>query len=234
MRLFLFVVGLVLLFTACAPESIVVAKKFDPRAPTPAPIGAPATNLTSVISSNQIRPEWLRPSTEPYRLGPGDRIELELLGRTGTRTTTFVCADGKVYFDLLEQRRTDGLTNVALIRLEQLYPFPTEGYEAVLERYANAHEIVWCQEEPQNQGAWYQIRHRLQERLSNRDAVFYAGRPSAAAPATGIHQLHVEQQQRLVRAALHAVATAESSREPPRLKPRNESTVKHKVLRKPS
>ncbi len=145
-----------------------------------------------------------------------------------------VFCSGKVYFDLLEQRRTDGLTNVALIRLEQLYPFPTEGYEAVLERYANAHEIVWCQEEPQNQGAWYQIRHRLQERLSNRDAVFYAGRPSAAAPATGIHQLHVEQQQRLVRTALHAVATAESSREPPRLKPRNESTVKHKVLRKPS
>jgi protein involved in polysaccharide export with SLBB domain len=90
-----------LLWVGCAPESIVVAKKFDPRAQTPAPVGAPATNLTSVISSNQIRPEWLLPSTEPYRLGPGDRIELELLGRTGTRTTTFVCADGKIYFDLL-------------------------------------------------------------------------------------------------------------------------------------
>ncbi len=92
---------LLIAIMGCSPDSIVVAKKFDPRAPIPAAIGSPATNLTSLVISNQIKPEWLHPSTEPYRLGPGDRIELEILGRTGTRTTTFVCADGKVYFDLL-------------------------------------------------------------------------------------------------------------------------------------
>jgi 2-oxoglutarate dehydrogenase E1 component len=118
--------------------------------------------------------------------------------------TRLVFCSGKVYFDLLEQRRADAQTDVALIRIEQLYPFPAEEYQAAIARYPNAREIVWCQEEPQNQGAWYQIRHRLQEPLLARDALYYAGRPGAAAPATGIHQLHVEQQQRLVRAALKA------------------------------
>jgi 2-oxoglutarate dehydrogenase E1 component len=142
-----------------------------------------------------------------------------------------VFCSGKVYFDLLEQRRADGITHVALVRLEQLYPFPADEYQEVLDRYPNAREIVWCQEEPQNQGAWYQIRHRLQEPLSSRDLVFYAGRAGAAAPAAGIYQVHVEQQQRLVRAALHAVVADDSHREPPRLMPQNEATAKHKVPR---
>ena len=158
--------------------------------------------------------------------------EVDALDPQAVRRVVF--CSGKVYFDLLEQRRADGLADVALVRLEQLYPFPAEGYEAVLDRYANAREIVWCQEEPQNQGAWYQIRHRLQEPLSSRDVVFYAGRPGAAAPAAGIYQLHVEQQQRLVRAALHATVADDAAREPPRLAPRNQATAKHKVLRKPS
>jgi len=63
-------------------------------------------------------------------------------------------------------------------------------------------DIVWCQEEPQNQGAWYQIRHRLQEPLGEDDRLFYAGRPGAAAPASGIHRMHVIQQEALVEAAL--------------------------------
>jgi 2-oxoglutarate dehydrogenase E1 component len=113
-----------------------------------------------------------------------------------------VFCSGKVYYDLLEQRRADDLKHVALVRIEQLYPFPADAYEAVLARYSNAHEIVWCQEEPQNQGAWYQIRHRLQEPLVDIDTLFYAGRQGAAAPAEGIYQMHVEGQQRLVRTAL--------------------------------
>lgn len=104
----------------CSPDSVIVAKKFNPRVATPAPIGAPATNLTSIVSSNQIRAEWLKPSTAPYRLGPGDRIELEILGRTGTRTTTFVCADGKIYFDLLAGMDVWALTlEEARLKLEK-------------------------------------------------------------------------------------------------------------------
>jgi 2-oxoglutarate dehydrogenase E1 component len=128
-----------------------------------------------------------------------------------------VFCSGKVYFDLLRARRKEGLRDVALVRIEQLYPFPGEEYQAVLNRYANLREVVWCQEEPQNQGAWYQIRHRLQEFV--RRTVLYAGRAPAAAPATGIGKIHELEQQALVSAALHSTATEESARETTRLTP---------------
>jgi 2-oxoglutarate dehydrogenase E1 component len=127
-----------------------------------------------------------------------------------------VFCSGKVYFDLLRARRKAGIRDVALVRVEQLYPFPSEEYEAILNRYATAREIVWCQEEPQNQGAWYQIRHRLQELLGG-GQVLYAGRAPAAAPATGISKIHEAEQQALIHAALHATATEDSARETTRL-----------------
>ena len=113
-----------------------------------------------------------------------------------------VFCSGRVYFDLLEARRADEARDVAIVRIEQLYPFPAEEYAAVLRRYPNAREVVWCQEEPQNQGAWYQIRHRLQEPLGARQELLYSGRAPAAAPATGILQMHTAQQHGLVGAAL--------------------------------
>ncbi len=109
-----------------------------------------------------------------------------------------VLCSGKVYFDLLEHRRAEGDSTVALVRIEELYPFPADDYQAILERYAGARDIVWCQEEPQNQGAWYQIRHRLQAPLDERRTLSYAGRESAAAPATGLYALHQLQQSALV------------------------------------
>ncbi len=130
-----------------------------------------------------------------------------------------VFCSGKVYFDLLKARRTDGTRAVALVRIEQLYPFPSEEYEATLERYPNLREIVWCQEEPQNQGAWYQIRHRLQEPAEGRCALLYAGRAPAAAPATGIGKIHDSEQHALVDAALHATVAEKSARRTSRLKP---------------
>ena len=132
-----------------------------------------------------------------------------------------VLCSGKVYFDLLEQRRTSGIDDVAIVRVEELYPFPSDEYAAVLRKYASAKEVVWCQEEPQNQGAWYQIRHRLQEKLGSKRALLYAGRPGAAAPAAGIHELHVQQQQALVNAALKATATEPTARETTRLTPKS-------------
>ena len=115
-----------------------------------------------------------------------------------------VFCSGKVYFDLLESRRNDAINDVAIVRVEQLYPFPTREYAAVVKKYKNAHEIVWCQEEPQNQGSWYQIRHRLQEPLTAKHQLFYAGRAGAAAPATGIPKLHNMQLQGLLDAALRS------------------------------
>ena len=113
-----------------------------------------------------------------------------------------VLCTGKVYFDLLQARRTRELHRVALIRLEQLYPFPRADFEAVIARYPNAGKYVWCQEEPQNQGAWDQIKHRFHILHEQGRELIYAGRPSAAAPATGYSQVHQEEQEKLVDDAL--------------------------------
>lgn len=129
-----------------------------------------------------------------------------------------VFCSGKVYFDLFEARQVNGIEDVALVRIEQLYPFPIEEYAAQLERYPNAREVVWCQEEPQNQGAWYQIRHRLQEALQDDHELFYAGRSGAAAPASGIYKLHLQQQQALVEAALGVVARVSKEQKPRKVK----------------
>jgi 2-oxoglutarate dehydrogenase E1 component len=118
------------------------------------------------------------------------------------RVTRLVLCSGKVYFDLLETRRERGVENVAIVRLEQLYPFPIRRYAALIEDFPALEQVVWCQEEPQNQGAWYQIRHRLQEPLAERYKLLYAGRGGAAAPAAGYYQLHLQQQENLITAAL--------------------------------
>jgi 2-oxoglutarate dehydrogenase E1 component len=139
--------------------------------------------------------------------------EIDDIPPAGVRRLVF--CSGKVYYDLLRARRKEALRDVALVRIEQLYPFPSEEYQAALNRYPEAREVVWCQEEPQNQGAWYQIRHRLQELV--RRPLLYAGRAPAAAPATGIGKIHEIEQQALVSAALHSTTTEESGRDTQRL-----------------
>jgi 2-oxoglutarate dehydrogenase E1 component len=129
------------------------------------------------------------------------------------RVTRVVLCSGKVYYDLLHARNDGGNHQVALARVEQLYPFPVEEYAAVLARYRNVREIVWCQEEPENQGAWYQIRHRLQEPLGRRYALSYAGRAASAAPAVGYYNLHGQQQRELVASALGTAAPGREAAE---------------------
>ena len=128
-----------------------------------------------------------------------------------------VFSSGKVYFDLLKARRALASEDVALVRLEQIYPFPADEYAAIIARYPNAAEIVWCQEEPQNQGAWYQIRHRLERPLGGKRVLLYAGRPPAAAPATGIGKVHETEQASLVQAALTSPARQDDTRTTKRL-----------------
>jgi 2-oxoglutarate dehydrogenase E1 component len=126
--------------------------------------------------------------------------EVDALDAARVRRVVF--CSGKVYYDLLERRRASADPDVAIVRIEELYPFPADDYQAILDRYGNANEVVWCQEEPQNQGAWYQIRHRLQAALGARHSLHYAGRDSAAAPATGLFAIHQREQEALVAAAL--------------------------------
>ena len=131
-----------------------------------------------------------------------------------SRVTRVVFCSGKVYYDLEEARQVHNVTNTALVRLEQLYPFPIDKYAEVLGSYPQATDIVWCQEEPQNQGAWYQVKHRLQEPLGKDQQLYYAGRPGAAAPASGVFKLHLQQQHALVEAALDLQPKASKSRTP--------------------
>ena len=112
-----------------------------------------------------------------------------------------VCS-GKVYYDLLEEARKRALKDVAMLRVEQLYPFPRDELATELKRYSQASDVVWCQEEPQNQGAWYQIQHHLAACLRSGQALHYAGRARSPAPAVGHFGDHVREQQQLVADAL--------------------------------
>lgn len=112
-----------------------------------------------------------------------------------------LCA-GKIYYDLLEKRREEKLNNIAVIRIEQLYPFPDETCRAILKSYHRAKEIIWCQEEPQNQGAWTTMQPLITSLLGNDQILSYAGRSAAASPAAGYHSVHEKEQEELVAQAL--------------------------------
>ncbi len=142
--------------------------------------------------------------------------EIEAIATKKTRRLVF--CSGKVYFDLLEAREAHAINDIAIIRIEQLYPFPISQYAELLEQYTHVEEIIWCQEEPLNQGAWYQIKHRLQEPLQKHQQLYYAGRPSAAAPASGIFKIHLQQQQALVEAALDIKSEASKVTKPQKTK----------------
>ena len=120
-----------------------------------------------------------------------------------------VLCSGKVYYDLLEQRQSEGLTNVALIRMEQLYPFPYDEMKTILEPYSSASSVVWCQEEPRNQGAWRANRHRIERCFKAGFPVEFCGRPPSASPAVGYANEHQKQQQKLVSEALGMVENSQ-------------------------
>jgi 2-oxoglutarate dehydrogenase E1 component len=113
-----------------------------------------------------------------------------------------IFCSGKVYYDLRAARRERDIRNLPLVRIAQLYPFPHDHFRAQIERYKSATEIVWCQEEPRNQGAWRHIQHYLLRHLLPHQKLFYAGRESSASPAAGYKQLHDQQQKELVDQAL--------------------------------
>ncbi len=118
------------------------------------------------------------------------------------KVTRIIICSGKVYYDLLEKRRKESIEHIAIIRIERLYPFPESQMRALLSGYSSVHEIVWCQEEPQNQGAWFSIQHHLRAVLPQMDRLHYVGRSFSAAPAAGYAWLHTRQQHALVDQAL--------------------------------
>jgi 2-oxoglutarate dehydrogenase E1 component len=119
-----------------------------------------------------------------------------------TEIRRVVLCSGKVYFDLLKARREREITNVAILRIEQLYPFPRRILMDILQKYVYSKELVWCQEEPRNQGAWYQIQHHLRVSKPKAMVLGYSGRPPSASPACGNTRLHALQQEELIDRAL--------------------------------
>ena len=143
-------------------------------------------------------------------MGPGTWFH-RVLGEavpaiTAEKVRRVVLCSGKVYYDLLAEREKRAITDVALVRLEQLYPFPVRSLAAELARYKNATSIVWCQEEPKNMGAWTFADRRLEDVVGtvglNAGRPIYAGRPEAASPATGLITRHTAEQEKLVAEAL--------------------------------
>ncbi len=120
---------------------------------------------------------------------PADKVERVIL------------CSGKVYFELHEERISREQFSAALVRVEQLHPFPKERLSAVLAKYTNAKVVAWCQEEPKNQGSWYQIAHHLKDCLAPWQTRYYAGREASAAPAVGFYKLHLEQTRQLLEQA---------------------------------
>ena len=112
-----------------------------------------------------------------------------------------ICCSGKVYYDLVKKREEKGADDVAIIRVEQLYPFPHKVFGAELKRFPNATDIVWCQDEPQNQGAWFFVQHQVHENMLEGQKLGYAGRAASASPAVGYAHLHQDQQKALIEAA---------------------------------
>ena len=125
--------------------------------------------------------------------------EIDALEKAKVRRL-IVCS-GKIYYELLATRRTREIQDVVIIRLEQLYPFPHADFEAQVTAYPNASEVVWCQEEPGNQGAWHRIQHYLLRHLRHGMRLDYALRPSSASPAAGYLSVHTEQQKAVIDAA---------------------------------
>jgi 2-oxoglutarate dehydrogenase E1 component len=117
--------------------------------------------------------------------------------------TRFILCTGKVYYDLLEARRKDNLKHVVIARLEQIYPFPDKLLKHELAKYPQLKDFIWCQEEPKNQGAWYQSKHHFSDNISNQINISYAGRDPSAAPAVGNFHVHIEQQKAVVQSALY-------------------------------
>jgi 2-oxoglutarate dehydrogenase E1 component len=112
-----------------------------------------------------------------------------------------IACSGKVYYDLVKKREENGADEVAIVRIEQLYPFPHKAFAAELKKYPNATDIVWCQDEPQNQGAWFFVQHYIHENMADGQKLGYSGRAASASPAVGYSHLHQEQQKTLVEGA---------------------------------
>jgi len=159
-------------------------------------IMTPKSLLRNKLSASPV--EELTQGKFQTVIGEIDQIE-------PTAVTRLLFCAGKVYYDLLEERRDKKIENIAIARIEQLFPFPKNEVRAVIETYPNLKEVVWVQEEPKNQGSWYYLQSRgtLIGCIDDHHIMGYAGRFYSASPAVGYMSKHLQQQRQLVADALH-------------------------------
>ena len=142
--------------------------------------------------------EDLTEGTFSWVLAEIDELQSEEVRRV------IVCS-GKIYYELLEARRVNRIHDIAILRIEQIYPFPGEQLDALLAQYTNTNELIWCQEEPKNQGGWDFSKLRIPAFINKRWQLDYAGREPSSAPAVGSAKLHAKQQQAVINTALGIV-----------------------------
>jgi 2-oxoglutarate dehydrogenase E1 component len=113
-----------------------------------------------------------------------------------------IICSGKIYYELLEARRLNEIYDIAILRIEQIYPFPGKQLEELLSQYTGTNELIWCQEEPKNQGGWDFSKLRIPAFIDKRWQLGYAGRQTSSAPAVGSTKLHAKEQQAVINSAL--------------------------------
>lgn len=158
--------------------------------------------LIVMTPKSLLRHKLVVSSLEELAQGQLQLVIAEIDKQDPKAVTRLILCSGKVYYDLIERRREKHLNHIAIVRIEQLYPFPYEELKAEIAKYPNAKTVVWCQEEPKNQGAWFCTQHCLADCLRPEQTLQYAGCPSSAAPAPGYTALYKKLQNQLVNDAL--------------------------------
>ena len=196
----------------CAEQNIQVAVPTTPaqiyhllRRQVIRPLRKPLVVLTP---KSLLRHKLAISSLEDLSDGSFQTVIPEIDNIDPAKVDRVVMCSGKVYYDLLEKRRADENENVAIVRIEQLYPFPEEDLAEAMAPYTNLKKVVWCQEEPMNQGAWYCSQHHMRRVIGEHSVsnlyLDYAGREASAAPAGGYPSVHAEEQAKLLQDALYS------------------------------
>jgi 2-oxoglutarate dehydrogenase E1 component len=164
--------------------------------------------LVALTPKSLLRHKLATSTLEELAEGSFQTVIAEIDALDPKKVDRVIMCSGKVYYDLLEKRRKDELDNVAIVRIEQLYPFPEDDLAEVLAVYKSLKKVVWCQEEPMNQGAWYCSQHHMRRVIAQHKvknlSLDYAGREASASPACGYPSMHAEQQEKLLQDALTA------------------------------
>ncbi|MDY0250312.1 MAG: 2-oxoglutarate dehydrogenase E1 component [Pseudomonas sp.] len=160
--------------------------------------------LIALTPKSLLRHKLAISSLEDLAEGTFQNVIGEVDPQDADKVDRVIMCSGKVYYDLLEKRRNESQDNIAIVRIEQLYPFPEDDLTEELAKYKNLKRVVWCQEEPMNQGAWYCSQHHMRRVATTYKPVLelqYAGRDASASPACGYASMHAEQQEQLLQDA---------------------------------